>query len=390
MPKRSSGLNGLPIHIRAGRYICYVKTGDGERKQRALHIRADGTPASERAAVAAYWQEQSRATAGRDVRKGKPEKTLRKGLEAVMAAQEVEGCGLDALSKTFFMGRNLTQFFGPDFDLTTLTEPRQLVDYAAEALKKRCVVTVKQEFGVLGQAMRKLGLARPDPPKLKGKSKPQEPLSEEEQRKFLLAATPKHKLTILLLLTLGPRRSEVGKIGEISWEKQTMWILGTKTENSKREIPIPDELFEEMQVVRARGEWKGFPNVTGRRIYAIVVSTCKRAGIPRRHPNDIRGTASRRLRAAGVDAELRGAIQGNSARMQEQTYTQTHTMTEAMREALAATKRIKQKGGLMQSGSNSISSITSATTTASNAPNTSGRDGGTDTESLEKGSVIPG
>ena len=341
MPPRQPGLNGLPIHIRDGRFICYVRTNTGERKQRALHIRADGSRESERAAVAAYWQEQSKATAGQDGRRRGATKTLRKALDAVMAAQELAERGLDALNKTFYRGRCLTQYFGPDFDLETLNTQQQLVDYAIEARKQRSAATVQMELMVLGQAMRQLGLSRPPLPPLKVKTKPQEPLTEEEQRKFLLAATPKHKLTVLLLMTLGPRRSEVAKIGEVDWDRKTMWIHGTKTKNSNREVPIPDELFEEMLSLRARGEWNGFPKVTGRRILAIVVQTCKRAGIPRRHPNDLRGTASQRLRAAGVDAELRAAIQGNSARMQEQTYTQTHKMVEVMRDALASTKRIK-------------------------------------------------
>lgn len=372
MPPRSSGLNGLPIHDRNGRWICYVRDHNGERKQRALHIRNDGTAASERAAIAAYWQEQSKATSGQDVRRRAPTKTLRKALEAVMAAQELDEVGLDALNKTFFLGRNLTQYFGPDFDLETLTTTEQLVEYATTARKQRSAVTVKQEFGVLGRAMALVGLVRPRLPKMKAKPKPQEPLTDEEQRRLLMAATPKHKLTILLLLTLGPRRSEVRKIGEIDWNKQTMWINGTKTNNSKREVPIPDELFEEMQAIRARDEWIGFPQVSGARIYQMVRQACRRAGISPRHPNDLRGTASRRLRAAGVDAELRGAIQGNSARMQEQTYTQTHTMVEVMRDALKSTKRIK-----------------SPSPTASKEAFAAGNESGGAVESLEKRRLKP-
>lgn len=367
MRQRSQGLNGLPIHIRDGRYICYVRTNTGERKQRALHIRADGSTASERAAVAAYWQEQSKATSGQDVRRREPTKTLRKALDTVMAAQELDEVGLDALNKTFFLGRNLTQYFGPNFDLETLTTTEQLVAYALEARKRRAAVTVQQELGILGRAMALVGLVRPKLPKMKAKSKPQEPLTEEEQRRLLMAATPQHKLTILLLLTLGPRRSEVRKIGEVNWDRQTMWIHGTKTNNSNREVPIPDELFEEMQAIRERGEWKGFPKVSPTRIYAVVKQTCQRAGIPRRHPNDLRGTASRRLRTAGVDAEVRAAIQGNSARMQEQTYTQTHTMVEVMRDALASTKRIK-----------------SPSPSASKESNAAGHEAGATVESLDK------
>lgn len=341
MPPRQPGLNGLPIHVRDGRFICYVRTNTGERKQRALHIRADGTTASERAAVAAYWQEQARATAGQDVRARTPAKTLQKALEALTKAQVVANLGPDAHSKTYHMGRNLVRHYGPDFDLTTLTTQAQLVEYAAEALKTRSGSSTKQEIGVLGQAMGAVGLVRPKMPKLDTTPKPQQPLTEDEQRRVLLACTPEHKLTILLFLTLGPRRSEIGKVGAIDWTARTMWIHGTKTKRSNREVPIPEELWEEMEAQRRAGTWKGFAKLSNSRVYKIVRAACKRAGLDGRHPNDLRGTASQRMRAAGVDAEVRAAIQGNSAAMQEQTYTQTHKMIDVMREAVDSTKRIK-------------------------------------------------
>ena len=336
---RTKGLNGLPIHRRRGYWICYVKLPDGTRRERALHLRDDGSRDSERAAVAAYWQEQARATAGRDAGK-RPVKTLGAALLALTAEQELAELGKDAHDKTFYLGRNLVTHFGRDFDLATLTSTEQLVTYATQARAARAATTVRMELGVLGSAMRAVGLARPPMPKLKAQPKPQEPLTEEEQRRLLMAATPRHKLTILLLLTLGPRRSEVGKIEAIDWEAQTMHIAGTKTRRSDRVVPIPDELFEHMQQLKAAGRWEGFPKVTGARIWKLVRRTCERAGIPPRHPNDLRGTASRRMRQAGVDAEVRAAVQGNSPEQQERTYTQTHTMLDVMRAGLDATKRL--------------------------------------------------
>ena len=119
-----------------------------------------------------------------------------------------------------------------------------------------------------------------------------------------------------------------------------MRIAGTKTATSDRVVPSPDELYEHMKALKDAGRWEGFPKVSGARIWKLVRMTCRRAGIPDRHPNDLRGTASRRMRQAGVDAEVRAAVQGNSARMQEQTYTQTHTLLDVMRAGLDATKRL--------------------------------------------------
>ncbi|MET0411060.1 MAG: tyrosine-type recombinase/integrase [Polyangiaceae bacterium] len=340
MGARTKGLDGLPIHARKGRWICYVRLPDGSRRERALHLRADGSKESERLAKVSYWQEQARATAGDGGRKRTPAKTLITALQALRAEQELAELGPDALNKTYFLGRNLMAYFGPDYDLHALTSAEQLVQYASQARKARSGATVRMELGVLGGAMRAVGLSRPPAPKLNAKSKPQEPLTEEEQRRLLLAATPRHKLTILLLLTLGPRRGEIARCGDVDWEAQTMRIAGTKTEKSDRVVPIPPDLLDHMLQLRAAGKWEGFPQVSAARIGKLVRDTCKRAGISRRSPNDLRGTASRRMRQSGVDAEIRAAIQGNSARLQEETYTRTHTMVDVMRAGLNATKRL--------------------------------------------------
>lgn len=244
-------------------------------------------------------------------------------------------------------------YFGADFDLSRLTTTEPLVQYALDARrdkpaadgvkarKGRSGTTVAHEIALLRAAMRAVGLPQPAAPKLKAKPKPQEPLTEEEQKRVLMAATPRHKLTALLLLTLGPRRKEVASLcTDVDWNAQTMRIAGTKTDESDRVVPIPDELFDHMLQLRAAGKWEGFPRVSPSLIGKMVRQLCKRAGIPRRSPNDFRGTASQRMRQGGVDAEVRAAIQGNSARMQEATYTQTSKLVDVMREAVNSTKRL--------------------------------------------------
>lgn len=334
---RRGGLRGLPIHERKGYWICYVRTADGRRLQRALHIRADGSDASERAAVAAYWQEQSRATAGAHAQK--PRKPLGEALKTLTRMKELEQLSAHALDVVLYRGARLVEHFGPTYDLTQLDSPQPLVEYAAEGCKTRSGKTVRMELGILAQAMVAVGLPVPRIPRLDTAPKPQQPLTEEEQRRVILAATPKHRLTVLTYITLGPRLSEVNAIEAIDWNAATLHIAGTKTVKSKRTVPIPPELFALMSDMRARGEWRGFPQLSRRRLDTIIRTTCVRAGIGPRSANDLRGTASQRMRLAGVDAEVRAAIQGNSALMQQQTYTQTHLLLDVMREAVEATDK---------------------------------------------------
>ena len=343
MRKRNRGLGGLPIYARKGYWVCYVRTPAGERRERALHIRVDGSPPSaacERAAVAAYWAEQSRATAG-EVAPRRTRKGLGDALDALRAEQELAGLTEHSTRNTVDRGAWLLDHFGDAFDLTTLTT-EAMVTYATEALKARAAITVRMELEVLAQAMRAVGLTPPRKPKLRATPKPQEPLTLEQCKAFLLALHPRQKLLGLVLLSLGCRASEVAKLQDdtIDWEARTVWLYGTKTKRSRRQLPIPDELFAVMQELKQAGKWKGFPKQSRQAIDQVVRAACKQAGIGPRSVNDLRGTWATLAALKGIGADVRGAFQGNSADTQVRYYTQPSLMVEELREAVRAAPRI--------------------------------------------------
>lgn len=334
----------LPVFVRrtkGGAYwYCYVRTPDGRRHQRALHIRADGSKESERAAVAQYWHEQSRATSG-ELDKQRSTRTLVSALAALAEAQGVADLSEHSHRRTARGALWLCRFFTPDRDIKSITT-EELVTYAAKGKLTRKPATVLEEMFVYGLACKAIGITAAKLPDVGDTDpKPQDPFTHDEVRKFLLAVNPKHRLLAYELHFLGLRSSETRKLNEPEWAKQRVYCNGTKTKNSKRWVPIPDEMFELMLELRARGEWKGWPIKSNINLHHLVERTSVRAGLGKRSPNDCRGGLATRLAGAGVPAAMRGALMGNSERVQEQTYSQPQKLDDLLAEAMNKQPRIK-------------------------------------------------
>lgn len=342
----------LPIFTRGGYWYCHVITAAGKRRQRALHIRNDGSKESERIAIAAYWQEQARATNGTLDQPVRARITLGEAIKALSKQQVLAQLSDHRHRSVFFASKHLYTHFGTGFDVTTITKTMDYVDYATwrrtavpeKKIKARLPITVRKELMVLAQAMRAVGLNPPPLPKLGDVSpKPQQPLNAEELKRFMLALKPRHKFIGLSFACLGFRASEYNKVTEVDWDRQMLYVAGTKTKRSKRWVPIPDELFEVMMAMRDRGEWKGFGGVSERQIDNIIRKTCEHAKIGPRSSNDIRGTYSTNLALQGVSAAERAALQGNSELQQQQTYAQPHLRPEELRDAAAKLPRIHRR-----------------------------------------------
>lgn len=331
--------NKLPIFTRRtkrGRdyFYCHVRTARGAREQRALHIRDDGSDAAWKAACAAYWKEQARAAAGEGDRGDRTRKPLGEALDALRAEQELAGVTEGALDNTVNRGKRLMQHFTTTYDLHELST-QAMVEYAVKARETRAPTTVRGELDILMAAARAVGVKPPKRPRLKGGAKPQEPLTPAQVRLFFAALPYTQRLLGLALVTLGPRASEIAKIDDVDWDARTLWIYGTKTEGSRRQLPIPDELFAHMLELRRWGHWQGFPRITRQAIDKTVRKACKRAGIGPRSVNDLRGTWATLAALEGVSADVRAAWQGNSAEMQARTYSQPARMPEEMRRVAA-------------------------------------------------------
>lgn len=328
-----------PIFDRRGYWYCHVRTPDGRRLQRALHIRNDGSAASERAAVAAYWQEQSRVTAGTETRRSKT-RTIRSALKALAEAKEVAEQTDHSQEKVTSAGKALELFFGDQHDIGAITT-EDLVSFAADRKRSVLPITVKRDLQVYSQACAAVGVT---PAKLPGigsiTAKPQVPFTLDEVRRFMVATTPHGKLLAYCLHFLGVRNSETRKLDEPDWENKRVYCNGTKTKNSKRWIYPPDEMWEYMEAMRSVGEWRGWPKLGKQGVESFVKRTSLRAGLGHRHPNDCRGGFATRLAAAGVPAALRGAIMGNSEQTQK-IYSQPHLLDRELADAMQKHPRIR-------------------------------------------------
>jgi integrase len=268
-------------------------------------------------------------------------KPLTVALSALIAQQELGGVSDGGVTNTTNRGAKLMQHFGTRFDLRQLTT-QGMVGYAADALAaKRAPTTVNADLDTLGQAARAVGIVPPKRPRVAGGAKKQEPLTREQVRLFFMALPYGQRLLGIALITLGPRASEIAKIDDIDWEARTLWVYGTKTAGSRRQLPIPDELFAHMKELERWGQWKGFPKITRQAIDKTVRKACKRAGIGPRSVNDLRGTWATLAALDGVSAEIRAVWQGNSPQMQARVYSQPGLMPEEMRHAARVAPRLR-------------------------------------------------
>jgi len=328
-----------PIFDRNGYWYCHVRTPDGRRIQRALHIRNDGSAASERTAIAAYWQEQSRVTAGTETRRSKT-RTIRSALKALAEAKEVDEQTEHSQEKVTSAGKALELFFGDQRDIGSITT-EDLVSFAAERKLTVLAITVKRDLQVYSQACAAVGVKPAELPGIgKTTAKPQEPFTLDEVRRFMVACSPQSKLLAYTLHFLGLRNSETRKLDEPDWANRRVWCRGTKTPRSARWVYPPDEMWEYMVAQRSCGEWRGWPKLGKQGVESFVKRTSKRAGLGHRHPNDCRGGYATRLAAAGVNAALRGALMGNSERTQA-IYSQPHLLDQELADAVKRHPRIK-------------------------------------------------
>jgi integrase len=237
-------------------------------------------------------------------------------------------------------GKALESHFGDSRDITSVTT-EQLVGFASARKQVVTAATVRRDLMVYAQACAAVGVTAAKLPDIGDtSSKPQEPFTLDEVRRFMLACSRRTMLLGYALHFCGLRNSEVKKLDAPDWENKRVWCKGTKTKDSKRWIFPPDEMWEFMATLRAAGEWRGWPKLSKAGVHIFVVRTSKRAGLGHRHPNDCRGGFATRLAIAGVPAAMRGALMGNSEKTQA-IYSQPNTDQRALAEAMQQHPRIR-------------------------------------------------
>ncbi len=174
-------------------------------------------------------------------------------------------------------------------------------------------------------------------------------LTPDEFERLLLVLQPGWQIWTAIACYLGARSSEVEGLHweHIQWPERLVHLHGTKTEESDRVVPVPQQLVEILIPLRTYEVLDELKRSTGEiRLSegAIVPAwsndsrdlrqACKRAGIARVSPNDMRRTFASWL-AQGNQSTLRIAklLGHTTTRMAEQVYARlsTQSLSEAIK-----------------------------------------------------------
>jgi integrase len=152
-------------------------------------------------------------------------------------------------------------------------------------------------------------------PKLNAPYVPRERyLADESELHALCSQLPAHRaLWVLVAVYTGGRASEVAKLEwpDVKWiAPASVMIRGSKTKDAKRVIPLADKLVRELFPHRQSsgpvvGAW---PNCR-----RDLAAACKRAGIARVSPNDLRRSFASWLKQAGADSAHVARLLGHSS-----------------------------------------------------------------------------
>lgn len=210
--------------------------------------------------------------------------------------------------------------------------------YAARRLdEKAAPESVRKEICILRAALRmafRRGLLRVDiydrlPPFRCRPAVCDRALPVGEFESLLNALPAPRRLWLLLAAYTGGRDSELMAYAweHIDWPQEELRILGTKTDGARRVVPIPKRLLEALR--EAKPEHATGPILlpwNNRR--RDLAAACKRAGIQKVTPNDMRRTFASWLVRSGTPLLVVKELMGHrSTRMLERHYARLDRAT---------------------------------------------------------------
>lgn len=314
---------------------CYYVTPEGKRdfKRLSTGVAVEGKQSESNAQTIADDLE-SKVSAGRG-RSSRESRTLKQALAALVADQETaerSDANLEIITQKSY---HLLKFFGPDRRLHTIDEAavKNYVKKAREA--PRASTTISRELLVLRQAFGAVGQPVPEFPELGDPPPPRDRVLEvAEQLKLIAALAPNRRLVVRTFLQVGgPRKEEINKIEQIAWKTRELFINGTKTKNSPRWVPIPAELFDDLEDEFQKGGFHGFEPWVN--IDRDLRQAAQRAGIAVLSCNDLRRTYATHMARAGVDPLRLAKLMGTSVKMLETVYARLEKRGEHMHAAVA-------------------------------------------------------
>ncbi|HEX5657149.1 MAG TPA: site-specific integrase [Polyangiales bacterium] len=222
-----------------------------------------------------------------------------------------------------------------------------------------------KELGLLRSALRYMAKQRgPDgfklyrydtdeifPEGVIGNYKPRDrALSINDYHALYVALAPERREYLQAFCGLGARDSELYRITpvDVEAEKGRVRIPGTKTEAAERWLPPPAELFD-ILLARSVSTPLGrplFPRWLN--VRRDLEAACKRAGIAKVSPNDLRRTFATWQAEAGVPEAVTASLMGHtSSAMVRRVYARIGS--DAKRDALAKLPPLAPPPGVMLS-----------------------------------------
>jgi integrase len=211
----------------------------------------------------------------------------------------------------------------------------RLDEGAARSTVAKELCTLRRALGVAQRRGIFVGNARALMPEFRARYVPRNRYLTLDEFRALIGVLPPHRqLWMLVAVFTGGRDSEVDGLEwrHIDWNERMIWLAGTKTQKSARWVPLHPVLKEVLsrhsnQTGHIVGEWSN-----ARRDLAAA---CKRIGIPRVSPNDLRRTYASWMKQQGVDSKAVAELLGHSStRMVDLVYG--HLNRDTLKRAVAA------------------------------------------------------
>ena len=197
----------------------------------------------------------------------------------------------------------------------------RLDEGASQSTVAKEMVTLRQALKVAHKRRRLVHNPAAIVPSLSAKYVPRRRyLVPEELTALLDGLAPERRLWMLLAVYTGGRLSEVERL---TWDQVDLfekWILlpGTKTEKSRRRVPIPEPLVAMLEEVKVK---QGAVVVPWQNVRRDLTAACKTLDIPNVTPNDLRRTYASWLKQRGVDSKVVADLLGHtSTRMVDLVY----------------------------------------------------------------------
>ncbi len=272
--------------------------------------------------------------------------TLGKALNALLEQQERDKKAPGTLRMQGFHANHLARVLGEDSPLAAITArevDRYLKTRDEEGASRS---TQGKELSTLRSALRMARRAGDYPhaldeviPKFSVDYTPLERhLSEPQVAKLLAELEPERAAVCAFIVATGADWASVERatLADFNLKAWRVTVRGTKTKYRHRELPIVLPLFRRLVKLAA----EALPFRPWANAVRDLRSACKRAGVPRITPRDLRRTNGYILRAHGLEPHLIGLMLGHrDSTMAERVYAKVENA--ATLEALV-TRRIGQ------------------------------------------------